>query len=376
MPNPDSPVHFLRKKDYLFVRVLGQGACGQTVLLRDDVIGSEFVCKKYVPFSESHRQELFKNFLREIKLLHEIYHPNVVRVFNYYVYPDSWTGYILMEFVDGAGIDDYVRVRPETVNDLFVQAIDGFAYLEAASILHRDIRPQNIMVHEDGTLKVIDLGFGKRANTSADYDKSISLNWWCEPPQDFESGTYSHSTEVYFVGKLFQALVLELQLEHFKHAPLLGRMCERDPSRRIASFSEVRTAIQLKRSAELDFTWEEKQAYQQFAKAMSAQVTKIEVSAKYADDPDHIRTQLEAVYRACMLEPSVPDCAAVLRVFIKGGYYYRKAGFPTDVLKGFLDLLRSAAPEKRRVALANLHSRLDAATRYEVNTPFDDDIPF
>ena len=154
MPNPDSPVHFLRKKDYLFVQVLGQGACGQTVLLRDDLIGSNFVCKKYVPFSESHRQELFKNFLREIKLLHEVFHPNVVRVFNYYVYPESSTGYILMEFVDGSCIDDYVRSKPETVNDLFVQAIEGFAYLEGASILHRDIRPQNVMVHEDGTLKI------------------------------------------------------------------------------------------------------------------------------------------------------------------------------------------------------------------------------
>jgi len=258
MPNPDSPVHFLRKKDYLFVKVLGQGACGQTVLLRDEVIGSDFVCKKYVPFSESHRQELFRGFLREIKLLHEVFHPNVVRVFNYYVYPENFTGYILMEYIDGNCIDDYVREKPETVNDLFIQAIEGFAYLESASILHRDIRPQNVMVHEDGTLKIIDLGFGKRAESSADYDKSISLNWWCEPPQDFDSGTYSHSTEVYFVGKLFQALVLELQLEHFQHAPLLSRMCERNPSQRIDSFAEVRTAIQLKRSSDIDFSWEEK----------------------------------------------------------------------------------------------------------------------
>lgn len=376
MPNPDSPVHFLRKKDYLFVKVLGQGACGQTVLLRDEVIGSDFVCKKYVPFSESHRQELFKSFLREIKLLHEVFHPNVIRVFNYYVYPESFSGYILMEYVDGSCIDDYVREKPETINDLFIQAIEGFAYLERASILHRDIRPQNLMVHEDGTLKIIDLGFGKRAESSADYDKSISLNWWCEKPQDFDSGTYSHSTEVYFVGKLFQELVLELQLEHFQHEPLLSRMCERNPSRRIESFSEIRTEIQIKRSSDIDFRWEEKNAYQQFANAMCGQVTKIEVSAKYADDPDHIRTQLEAVYRACMLEPNIPDCAAVIRIFIKGGYYYRKSGFPTEVLKGFLDLLRSAAPEKKRIAIANLHSRLDAATRYAVKAPFDDDIPF
>ena len=113
--NPGSVIAFLRKRDYVFVKVLGQGACGQTVLLRDDVIGSDFVCKKYLPFSESHRQELFKGFLREIKLLHEVYHANVVRVFNYYVYPEQLTGYILMEYVDGTDIEDRLRLQSEVV---------------------------------------------------------------------------------------------------------------------------------------------------------------------------------------------------------------------------------------------------------------------
>jgi serine/threonine-protein kinase len=104
IPNPGSIVAFLRKRDYVFVKVLGQGACGQTVLLRDEIIGSDFVCKKYLPFAESHRQELFRGFLREIKLLHEVYHTNVVRVFNYYVYPEQYTGFILMEYVAGKDI--------------------------------------------------------------------------------------------------------------------------------------------------------------------------------------------------------------------------------------------------------------------------------
>jgi eukaryotic-like serine/threonine-protein kinase len=375
MNTPGSLVQFVRKRDYVFVKALGQGATGQTVLLRDDVIASEFVCKKYVPFSESHRQELFKNFLREIKLLHEVYHPNVVRVFNYYLYPEQLTGYILMEFVNGTDIEDFVRARPETANDLFLQAVEGFAYLETSSVLHRDIRPQNIMVREDGTLKIIDLGFGKRIDTASDFDKSISLNWWCELPKDFEDNKYDHSTEVYFVGKLFQKLVLELGLEQFNYAPLLGQMCERDPAQRISSFAGVRTSIQLNRASDLDFTDEEREAYLDLANAMSRQITKIEAGAKYADEPDQIKTQLEATYRSCMLEQEVPDCASVIRVFIKGGYYYRKTGFPTYVVRGFLDFMRRATLDKRRVALANLHSRLDAINRYEVKAE-GDDIPF
>ena len=69
MNTSEKIVAFLRKRDYVFVKELGQGACGRTVLLRDDVIGRQFVCKKYSPQYEEYRQELFGNFLREIKLL-------------------------------------------------------------------------------------------------------------------------------------------------------------------------------------------------------------------------------------------------------------------------------------------------------------------
>lgn len=102
----DNVIEFVRKRNYVLVRELGQGACGKTVLLRDDVIDELFVCKKYSPYYKEHKQEFFDNFLREIKLLHDVYHQNVVRVFNYHLYPEKMTGYILMEYVDGSDIDE------------------------------------------------------------------------------------------------------------------------------------------------------------------------------------------------------------------------------------------------------------------------------
>jgi serine/threonine protein kinase len=371
----DAVVHFLRKRDYVFRQVLGQGACGQTVLLHDELIGSDFVCKKYVPFSESHRQELFKNFLREIKLLHEVYHVNVVRVFNYYVYPEQLTGYILMEYIDGQDIEAHLRSEPETINELFVQAIEGFAYLEQASILHRDIRPQNILVGADGTLKIIDLGFGKHIESPRDFDKSISLNWWCAPPIDFDMDTYDHSTEVYFVGKLFEKIILDIGIEHFKFTNLLSTMCERDPARRVQTFFDVRTAVHLNHADDLNFSDNERRAYLDFAGGITKQLTQIEAGTKYTEDIDHIRNQLETAYRSFMLEDKVPDSAAILRIFIRGEYYYRKAGLPSYIVKEFLDLLRGSSAEKQRVALANLHSRFDAIKRYS-KSELDDDVPF
>jgi serine/threonine protein kinase len=99
-------VHFLRKRDYRLVKELGQGSCGKTVLLYDDQIEEHFVCKKYVPYSEAERQQLFTNFVREIKLLHKIHHQNIVRVFNHYIYAEQFTGFILMEYVDGSEVDE------------------------------------------------------------------------------------------------------------------------------------------------------------------------------------------------------------------------------------------------------------------------------
>ena len=100
----DRIIEFLRQRDYVFVKELGQGACGMTVLLRDTQIDEDLVCKKYSPVSEAHRQGLFAKFVREIKLLYKLNHPNVVRVFNYYLYPEKFAGYILMEFIQGAEI--------------------------------------------------------------------------------------------------------------------------------------------------------------------------------------------------------------------------------------------------------------------------------
>jgi len=61
---------------------LGKGGCGRTVLLLEDIINEHFVCKKFDPSSLAHKDELFKGFMNEIRLMHRVFHPNVVRIFN------------------------------------------------------------------------------------------------------------------------------------------------------------------------------------------------------------------------------------------------------------------------------------------------------
>ncbi|WP_081426570.1 protein kinase domain-containing protein [Sorangium cellulosum] len=364
LSQPGDIVKFLRRRDYKLVRELGQGACGKTVLLHDDQIGENFVCKKYVPYSEAQRQPLFAKFVQEIKLLHQLHHNNVVRVFNYYLYPEHFTGYILMEFIDGSDIDDYVKRFPEQTNELFVQAIDGFAYLERSGILHRDIRPGNVMVRANGTLKIIDMGFGKRVEDSDDFEKSISLNWWCQTPDEFDEKRYDFGTEVYFVGKMFERIIQENNINHFKHMDVLREMCNRSPFSRLRRFSEVETRTKNSQFFEIEFEDEELSAYRNFADSLCRTIIKIESGTKYATDLERIRTQLNDAYRSFMLEANVPDASVVIRCFLDGTYYFKSSGMPVHAVSNFLRLLKSTSDEKARIILANLHTKLDSRPRY------------
>ncbi len=369
-------IEFVKKREYLLVKELGQGACGKTVLLKDDVIDELFVCKKYSPYHKEHKQEFFSNFLREIKLLHDVYHQNVVRIFNYYIYPEILTGYILMEYIDGANVEDYIKHNPEKLPDVFNQAIRGFCHLEARNILHRDIRPMNLMVNNDGVVKIIDLGFGKQIEISDDFEKSISLNWWCEPPNEFSTSNYNFGTEVYFVGKLFEKIIQGLSIDDFPYRAVLRKMCQADPKERFDSFSDVEREILANKFSEIEFWGQEQNSYRVFAKELTFHIAKIENGTKYFDDHEKLISKLESAYRGIMLEDTAPNCAPILRCFLDGGFKFHKEGFKVSHLKDFISLLKAANEEKIRIILANIQSRLDAIDRYYDVPKFDDDIPF
>ncbi len=368
---PDE-ITFLRKRDYRFVRELGAGACGRTILLHDEEIDEHFVCKKYAPVSEAWRQRLFTNFLNEIKVLHRVYHRNVVRVFNAYVFKDRYAGYILMEYIDGMELDRCLAEHPEDAGPIFAQVVSGFRHLEENRILHRDIRPANILVRNDGVAKIIDFGFGKEIAQSQDFDRSISLNWWCDTPDEFATGRYDFATEVYFVGKLFETYVRDYGIEEFPYLALLGKMCQKNPAARISSFVEVDQSVSAAGLSPDDFTEEEIMTYRRFSSEAHAAITKIESTAQFESEAAKIELQLEQVYRSCLLEEKVPDAALVLRCFIRGQYYVRRESLTVAVLKEFVSLLKSCTKAKKNIVISNLQTKLNARPRYSEQ----EDVPF
>lgn len=373
----NSVIKFVKSKDFKFIEELGSGACGRTVKLYDEIINETFVCKKYEPYSESVKVELFDNFIQEIKFLYLLNHKNIVRIFNYYIYPEHYTGYILMEYVEGTDIESYLANNPQNINDIFNQCIAGFLHLERSNILHRDIRPWNILVSNQGELKIIDFGFSKKIIEQSDFDKSISLNWWCEPPIDFKEQIYDFKTEVYFVGKLFEKIIKERDVSVFKCPSLLSQMCNPDPELRISSFSAVNSSISEEKFFEIEFNQFELIAYRKFSESLANSVTKINYACKYFEDSELIQKKLEDCYRAVMLEEYLPSSSLVTKCFLNGTYYYSKNNyFPVHEVKAFIELIRSCSKDKKNIIINNLCSKLDSIERY-IEPPVDfDDAPF
>ncbi len=367
-------IKFIRQKDFKFLKKIGQGALGKTVLLRDEYLNVDFICKKYEPISGIPNEKYYKNFLEEIKLLHLLYHKNIVRIYNYYLYPDLYTGYIVMEYVEGEEIDTYFEKYPENINNIFEQIIDGFVYLEENSILHRDIRPSNIMIDKNHNLKIIDFGFGKQKEFSNDDKKSISLNWWGgEIPDDFKNNEYNFQTEIFFIGKLFKKIIDNMNCS-FKYHNILNKMIEINPLKRISSFQEIIREIKMEISMIELFDDEEKQIYQDFATCFSNSLVSREESSKIVMNTNLIIKDLELLHKRTMLENYITS-NNIHKIFISGSYTYKKnQTFYFYTFENFMKFFKKSSYEKQNIILYNLETRfLDV----EVYLPDNfDEIPF
>ncbi len=374
---PQELIEFMRIKEYRFVRDLGEGACGRTVLLRDESVGIELVCKKFTPIDDSDKPKYFENFRREIQLLYDVYHANVCRIFTHYLYPEHYAGYILMEYVPGNTIADYVKIKPDTLLSVFLQTIEGFAHLQGKGILHRDIRPENILVRSTGEVKIIDLGFGKAAPTPSLFKKSVSLNWAFERPAEFHDEVYDFRTEIYFVGRLFEWIVNDLKIEEFKYAPVLHRMTTRNQRERTSSFSAVLDECQQIEFSRRVFSDDQKTRFRAFTNEVCEFVSGFTIGTTLSDDIMTIVQSLKEVYESSALDEEVADPHSVIRALATGGYKYRRGrSITVDVLLSFIRLIEQAAENERKLILSNLHSRLNAIEKYWQSPPSSDDIPF
>ncbi len=151
---------------YRLERQLGHGGMAAVHLARDTVLDRPEAVKLLSDRARGD-PELRARFLREGRLAAALSHANVVRVFDTGEVCDK--PYLVMEYVEGQSLAELRRretLDPQEVVSLGRQACAGLAHAHAAGIVHRDVKPQNLLLRNDGVLKVVDFGIA-RGSTGA-----------------------------------------------------------------------------------------------------------------------------------------------------------------------------------------------------------------
>jgi serine/threonine protein kinase len=147
---------------YRLERQLGHGGMATVFLARDTEL-DRAVAVKCLAENVAGQPELRDRFVREARLAARLSHPGVVSVFD--AGEDDGRPYIVMEHVEGETLADLLaqrgRLPVEEARQLTLQASRGLAHAHAAGLVHRDIKPQNLLLRNDGTLKIADFGIAR-----------------------------------------------------------------------------------------------------------------------------------------------------------------------------------------------------------------------
>ena len=160
---------------YVVERELGSGGMGLVYAAYDPELGRKVALKLVRPRASGKMgpSEGRARLLREAQAMAQLTHPNVIAIHDVGTFGDQV--FIAMEYVEGSTLSDWLaaekRTWPEIVN-LFVQAGRGLAAAHAKNILHRDFKPDNVWVGEDGRARVLDFGLARATRTESGESQS------------------------------------------------------------------------------------------------------------------------------------------------------------------------------------------------------------
>lgn len=384
MKNNGDIVEFVKQKNYVMINNnLGSGSFGQTVLLKDPFIDELFVAKKYEPYYEDTKKEFYDSFLQEIKIMYKLYHPNVVRIFNYYPYESLYTGYIIMEYIDGENIADYLDGylawdEIGSPDSLFVQLIDGFDYIEKQGIVHRDIRESNILVTKDGIAKIIDFGLGKSFSPIDTSDDSmaeiINRSGLDRLPNEYFEGKYDSRTDMFYLAELLNRLLRITSNDIiFSYHSILEKMMEPERENRYKSFAEIKEAMALKDFSTFEISDEDKQIYQDFSNAIVTCLSCFISERCFVNSIEEFKDNLHNVIQKNCFEDTVQDTSDIVTILVKGKYrFFPNRNIPCATLISFEKWFLALSLESQRLVFNNLIAKISIK---EISEP-EEELPF
>ena len=196
--------------------ILGVG--GMAVVYKAyDNVENKIVAIKILKEEYTKNDEFLRRFKNESKAVAVLSHPNVVKVFD--VSFGDLIQYIVMEHIEGITLKEYIEQNgPLSWNEAIhfaLQILRGLQHAHDKGVVHRDIKPQNIMVLEDGTIKVTDFGIARfaRSEQRTITDKAIGSVHYISPEQARGEKT-DEKADVYSVGvMLYEMLTGQLPFQ-------------------------------------------------------------------------------------------------------------------------------------------------------------------
>ncbi|MGH9508540.1 MAG: protein kinase domain-containing protein, partial [Terriglobales bacterium] len=193
---------------YEVVSTLGKGGMGVVYKGQDPMIG-RMVAIKMMTGGFQDNPDLLKRFYREAQSTGMLQHPNIVIVYDL----GDWEGnpYLVMEYLEGEGLDKIISTRRDVslVQKLnyIVHALHGLNYAHQRGIVHRDIKPGNLMVLNDGNVKIVDFGIARMGDASMTRTGQVVGTITYMSPEQINAQVVDGRTDIFSCGVMLYELV-------------------------------------------------------------------------------------------------------------------------------------------------------------------------
>jgi serine/threonine protein kinase len=195
---------------YKVLEKIGSGSSGAVYLCEDHRLRRR-VAIKVLSRTKAQDDECLRRFEREARAAAALDHPNIVRAFD--VAHEDNLHYLVMEFVDGVSLRQLVQsqglLTPAQAADFMRQAALGLHHAHQAGLVHRDVKPSNLVLHRGKIIKILDLGLARFFEDDDDLTRGAVLGTvgLIAPEQALHSHNADARTDVYALGATFFLLL-------------------------------------------------------------------------------------------------------------------------------------------------------------------------
>lgn len=194
---------------YLITELIGQGSSGIVYAARHQTLNIPIAVKMLRLHGDSN---VYAQLKTEACLLAQLNHPHIVRVWDFEDDPEM--PYLVMEYVEGKSLGQLIKehgpMRPERAVQVVGQIADGLAAAFQLGIVHRDVKPGNVLLTKDGMIKLADLGLAVFVNGDGGSPVGNGLAGtvaYMPPEQSLSAGVVDHRSDIYALGASFYHLL-------------------------------------------------------------------------------------------------------------------------------------------------------------------------